>query len=284
MSATIKSGSDRTLVNQDNQPCLLAYDATNDLLRRIRITPGGDLEVLNYTQGEGIALGLLVGKTNLNKFGYNGAVGATEEPVWDGSAAYSWQTSAQALEILSSNDEDASGGVGGDTGAQTVQIYGLDANYAEQNETVTLKGQTAVDLTKTYIRVSRMIVRTAGSAGKNLGTLTLRLDGGGVTQAIISIGRNQTLMCLWTVTAGMTLYLTEFFGSVSVNKTTEFILKVRPFGEVFQTKKMVTLNQDYADFPYKHPLVIQAKSDVSLDAQTSVGGGIVSGGFSGWYE
>jgi hypothetical protein len=200
-----------------------------------------------------IARGNIREATQINKFGYNGAVGATEEPVWDGSAAYTWQTSAQALEIISSSDEDASGGVGGDTGAQTVQIYGLDANYAEQNETVTLKGQTAVDLANTYLRVSRMIVR-------------------------------QTLMCLWTVPAGKTLYLTEFFGSVSVNKTTEFILKVRPFGEVFQTKKMVTLNQVYAEFPYKHPLVIAAKSDISLDAMTSIGGGIVSGGFSGWYE
>jgi hypothetical protein len=91
-------------------------------------------------------------------------------------------------------------------------------------------------------------------------------------------------MAMWTVPNGKTFYLTEFFGSVSVNKTTEFILKVRPLGEVFQTKKIVTLNQVYADFPYKHPLVIAAKSDVSLDAMTSVGGGIVSGGFSGWYE
>jgi hypothetical protein len=111
-----------------------------------------------------IARGNIREATQINKFGYNGAVGATEEPVWDGSAAYTWQTSAQALEIISSSDEDASGGVGGDTGAQTVQIYGLDANYAEQNETVTLKGQTAVDLANTYLRVSRMIVRSAGSA------------------------------------------------------------------------------------------------------------------------
>jgi hypothetical protein len=282
--SNLKNTSDRSLSNRDGQRGLLAYDATNDCLKHLRITPGGDLEVLSYTQGEGIALGLLTGKTNLNKFGYNGAVGAVEEPVWDGSAAYTWQTSAQALEILSSDDEDASGGVGGDTGAQTVQIYGLDSNWDEQNETITLKGQTAVDLNNTYIRVSRMIVRSAGSAGKNLGTLTLRLDGGGVTQAIIAIGRNQTLMAMWTVPNGKTFYLTEFFGSVSVNKTTEFILKVRPLNEVFQTKKMVTLNQVYADFPYKHPLVITAKSDISLDAKTSVGGGIVSGGFSGWYE
>jgi hypothetical protein len=91
-------------------------------------------------------------------------------------------------------------------------------------------------------------------------------------------------MALWTVPAGFTFYLTEFFGSVSVNKTTEFILKVRPLGEVFQTKKIITLNQVYAELPYKHPLVVAEKSDISLDAMTSVGGGVVSGGFSGWYE
>jgi hypothetical protein len=282
--SNLKNTSDRSLSNRDGQRGLLAYDSANDKLRNLICSNTGDLHVLEHTHGEAIAAGYYEGHYNLNKFGYNGAVGATEEPVWDGSAAYTWQTSAQALEILSSDDEDASGGVGGDTGAQTVQIYGLDSNWDEQNETITLKGQTAVDLNNTYIRVSRMIVRSAGSAGKNLGTLTLRLDGGGVTQAIISIGRNQTLMAMWTVPNGMTFYLTEFCGSVSVNKTTEFILKVRPLDEVFQTKKMVTLNQVYADFPYKHPLVIAAKSDVSLDAKTSVGGGIVSGGFSGWYE
>jgi hypothetical protein len=284
MSSRIIESSDRSICNQDKQQPLMGYDRINGVIRLLEVSNNGDLHVITHTHGEAISEGYFEGSTNLNKFGYNGAVGATEEPIWDGSVAYPWQTTAQALEILSSDDEDADGGVGGDTGAKTVQIYGLDANYAEQNETVTLNGQTAVDLTNTYIRVSRMIVRSAGSAGKNLGTLTLRVDGAGATQAIISIGRNQTLMALWTVPAGKTFYLTEFFGSVSVAKTTEFILKVRPFGEVFQTKKMLTLNQDYAEFPYKHPLVINTKSDISLDAMTSVGGGIVSGGFSGWYE
>ena len=46
MSATIKEGSDRTIVNQDKQPALLMYDSTTDKLVHVEVDSSGHLKVV----------------------------------------------------------------------------------------------------------------------------------------------------------------------------------------------------------------------------------------------
>lgn len=217
----------------------------------------------------------------LRKFGHNPDVGAVEEDVWDGGGVYTgWITAAETVDIVSDDANDDAGG----TGALTVQIYGLDASFAEQNETLTMDGVTPVTSSGTYIRIFRAVVRTAGSQGENDGTITVDGTTSGAVLAKILPLMNQTLMALWTVPASKTAYLTHFYAATSSNKATEVLLRVRPENEVFHVNKLVTINQGTTILPYDFPLPITAKSDISVSASAVGGGGDVSGGFDLWYE
>lgn len=102
-----------------------------------------------------------------DSFGFNADIDSTTETVWAQSAVYTVPTAAQTLNIVSTSTADTSAG----TGARTVQVTGLDGNYNEQVETVTMNGTTNVLTTKSYIAVNRLVVLTAGSGFSNAGII-----------------------------------------------------------------------------------------------------------------
>ncbi len=232
-----------------------------------------------------IAEGIVPDHDLIRKFGHNGAIGASLETVWTASTLYTWIPTATILKISSGDVDDNSGG----DGARTVEIIGLDANYDEQSEIVILTGQTAKNTIGTYIRIHRMIVRTAGVSEGNEGILYAG-TGNVVTgvpaniYATVPVGTNQTEMALWTVPAGHTAFLVQTYGFSSASKSTEFELRVRPFGEVLQIKyRFHTLDSGYImDLPF--PLVMTEKSDVEICVLAGATGGDASAGFSCWYE
>lgn len=151
-------------------------------------TPSGSR--LALSNGFGIALGLVPGFTKIGGFGYNPNVTGSGQDIWSGGGAYTFLTVASQLEILSSSASDTAAG----TGARTVTISGLDANYNPLVQLVTLNGTSAVAVPGTFLRVNDMILTTAGSAATNVGNITLRVVSGGATQAymLASAGRHQS--------------------------------------------------------------------------------------------
>jgi hypothetical protein len=291
----------------------------------------------------------------LRKFGHNSDVGAAIEDVWDGAAAYVYQTSAEILKVSSGDVDDqgdtlssgtATGGStttlidtaatfssdgvaagdvvlddtniecgfvltvdfetqitlsiakgtafksgdsyrvvnANDTGAAVVEVQGLDTNYDRQKEYVVLATAASVDTSNSYIRVFRAKVVHAGSSGFNEGIISIKNNAETNTLAAISLGQNQTLMALWTVPDGFTAYLTNLYASTSSSKATEVYLYVRPFGSVFQVKKLITIFEGASQLFYDFPLNIAQRSDIAIRAATAGGGGEVSAGFDLWYE
>ena len=138
------------------------------------------------------------------KFGFNNDIGTAEETVWDGGGLYEYIATAATLNVSSSSALDAAGG----TGASNVEISGLDENFKEASETLTLNGQTAVVTTNKYIRVFRMKITGSATADAsfptNAGDIYAGLGGpaSGVPTtpyAKITAGEGQTLMALWTI-------------------------------------------------------------------------------------
>lgn len=218
------------------------------------------------------------------KFGYNPAVGTTEESIWDAGGLYVYPSAATVMTVSSSSANDTADG----TGARTIVIAGLDANYNEASETITLNGQTAVSTTKSYIRMFRARVTSAGSGGTNAGDISIGT--GTVTSGVpanvfarISTGEAQTLMTIYTVPAGYTAYMqqgTISSGTELSNKYVTVRLKVRPFGEVFQTKALVTLTDQFIGFDFGVALTIPEKSDIEARAISSSGDNAVACTFS----
>jgi len=214
------------------------------------------------------------------KFGYNGTVGTDEEAIWTEGGAYSYLSSATTLKISSASTADASAG----TGARTVSISGLDADYNEISETVTLNGQTAVNTTNEYLRVFRMQVLTAGSGGANAGkvyagTGTVTSGVPANKYAVIDAGENQTLMALWTVPAGYTAYIHQLNvsqGATTANKYATIRLKIRNEGAVFATKLKFDVMQQTYGSQYMIPIVVAEKSDIEVTGDSQSGDNTVS--------
>jgi len=117
---------------------------------------------LQSLYGYQIRKGELYNLKAINKFGYRDAVGTDKSTIGEVGDNYDLLTSAQALTVSSSSANDASGG----TGARTLKLYGLDENYNEASETISLNGQNGVSTAVSYIRVYRATVESAGSSGR----------------------------------------------------------------------------------------------------------------------
>lgn len=244
------------------------------------ITSDGALQVQERFLA--IAKGEVTGHTLMLKFGRNTDVdtGAAED-VWEGGGLYTFDTTAQSLEIISSAAADD--GSPGGTGARTITVRGLDANYAEQVETVTLNGTTAVALSGTWLRVHRCQVATAGSSEANEGTLTVRLAGAGASRLVVGPLNGQTLMAVYTIPAGKTGYVVQYYISGNASPTAptmDVSLWTRSSGGVRNLKhqQALTAGQEMR-YVFGSPFQITEKTDVWLRAQSSVNNSDVCGGF-----
>ena len=207
------------------------------------------------------------------KFGFNLDIDDSLETIWAEGGLYSYLSAASVLKISSSSTDDTSAG----TGARTITISGLDANYDEISESVTLNGQTAVNTTQSFLRVFRMIVDTAGSGGQNAGVIYAGT--GTVTSGVpankygtIAVGDNQTLMCFWTVPRGYTAYLYQIDISMNTEVANKFgtvSIVARPEGGVFNVKDKFALSQDIIHQEFKHPIKFAEKTDLEVRAIAS---------------
>jgi len=235
-----------------------------------------------------VARGQVDGHKTLYKFGINGDVGTSIETVWAQGGTYVYPASATVMKISSSSADDAAAG----TGARTISIAGLDANYNEISETVILNGQTEVNTVNSYLRISRMFVVTAGSGATaagiiyaGVGTVTTGVPA--TIYGMIAFGANQTQMAFWTVPAGYTLYFMGTFyssGNATANAFTNFQLIQRPFGGVFRQQSS-TRTPGSGDFvlDLHTPIAFAEKTDIEVRAIASAGASNVSAEFEGIY-
>lgn len=217
----------------------------------------------------------------IHKFGFNPSVDTNLATVWLQGGLYSYLSSASTLYISSSSTADTGAG----TGARTVTVSGLDNNFDQKVETVTLNGQSGVELNgSTWFRVNRIVVNTAGSGGANAGVLYVGTEAsptGGVPTnkyATVGIGDNQTLMMTYTIPRGYTAFITQkdVSASSSAGKFAILSLVARPFGGVFNVKDRVLSSQGYSSIAYPYPLKFTEKTDIEVRAKADSAGGTVT--------
>lgn len=114
---------------------------------------------------------------------------------------YPWLTSASQLQVSSSSANDAApAGIG----TRTVRIVGLDANYNQIVETVSMNGTTPVVTTNNFFRVNvfAAVAPSASLTAVNAGDITLQKAGGGNILNIMRAGSNFGNSAVYTVPAG----------------------------------------------------------------------------------
>lgn len=189
-----------------------------------------------------VATGDVRGHGAINKFGNNQDIdSAAVEDIWDGGGLWNEPTATQVYTIISTSTADTGAG----TGARTLEVNGLDSTGLLQSEIITLAGTTAVTLANQYQMIHRMIVRSAGAGGANVGTITANAVTDANITAQITIANNQTLMAVYKIPSDSDGCITNVYGSIlrSGGPTTavDIILYAKPIGEVWQVKHISSL-------------------------------------------
>src|SRR6056300_2068103 len=140
-----------------------------------------------------LARGQIRGATVRNIFGYQTNVTTSFIPAWEVAGTYTYPTgSGLAMTVESTSTSD---------NGKTVLIQGLDSDYNDKTETVTLNSASA-PVTDLFFRINDVIL-TSGTT--NIGTITLK--NAGTTYAGIRIGDGRNQASIYTVPANREFYL-----------------------------------------------------------------------------
>lgn len=197
--------------------------------------------------------------------------------IWNRAAAYTFPASATSMTISSSSTADV---------GQQVLINGLDANYNPVSFVASLNGQNAVMTVQSFIRINDVIVVApngslaypVGDIYVGTGTVTAGVPAN--VYGFVSAGDNQSLVGVYTVPAGYTLYLTG--GSVNtaglavnVFMTVDFhasVLGAASAQRVDYLTARIFASNGFQFFPYAQPVAVTEKTDIYDTVLGSVAG------------
>jgi len=234
-----------------------------------------------------VSRGFVKGHTAIYKFGHNSDVNSVEETIWDGGGIYEHPTSAAQWYVSSSNAADTAAG----TGAREIRIFGLDANYNEISEDITLTGQTQKITVNSYLRIFRAFVTEAGTGGSAAGDIYVAASGAtlgvpdNAVYAKITQTSNQTLMTVYTVPAGHTLYLDDTSMNAGISLANNYLTArfvTREFGSnVFRDQIRIILQSGNFIEKFEYPLRINEKTDIEIRAISTSNNNPVSANWQG---
>jgi len=205
-----------------------------------------------------LSAGRVVNTKFIDKFGYNSAVGGSFETVWDGNNVYTYISTAGTATATSSDTSSDNDG--------TVEVTGLDANYNEITETLTIGGSAG---TQQFYRVFRARMVTPNTGSTNVGNVTITVDS--QSAAIITAGYGQTLMALYTVPLKYNAYLIQLDVGAAKDLETEIKILVRngTSGSAWNTKAFITKRGGFSEKNWRIPIEIPEKHDIEVRAKGS---------------
>jgi len=211
-----------------------------------------------------VAVGRVAGWAHVNKFGHNPDVDMTpDEDIWEVGGDYTgFITTPTTLEMFSSDANDTVAG----TGAQIIELQGLDSDFLEQTEQVAMSGAGTVISLNKYVRINRVFVVSVGSVGANIGVVTVQ-DTQPVTMASIAINDNQTHQAVYTVPTDKQGLITVVWAGIGTGSAagvaTDIELLIRPFGQALRTMFLLGLTSHWSH-NLMPPIHVEAKSDIKL--------------------
>ena len=206
-----------------------------------------------------VARGKVRGASVVNIFGFNASTTTNMRALWElaDTTDYVFPTSAVNMTVTSDAADDG----------KTMKIFGLDANYEEIQELVTLNNATPPVTTLAFFRINNVVMISATN------TANVSVTNGGVTYARINANLGTNQASIYTVPAGCEFYLYRidaFMNDASAAKPGLFRNRVSfPNGRVLRVADTPYLNQMNIkrDFPFKY----DEKTDIQLQVRTLSG-------------
>lgn len=203
-----------------------------------------------------VAKGNIWDSKALNIFGFNRTVGTAFETLWDDGGNYVFPSSALVMSAVSSSASDT----------MNLLISGLDANYNEITETVTLAGTSAVQTTLSFLRINSAVILS----GSNVGNISI--SNGGTNYAYISATLGTTQACIYTVPAGHSVYLFRIDCTSGTNNGQKYLtirnLVCNDSGRKLRVSE-ATFSTSQVSFDRQVPFKIEEKTDFSFEAKSS---------------
>ena len=211
--------------------------------------------------------------SGVQKFGYNPTVGSTFETVWDGGNVYTYISTASTATATSDAAASADDGT-------TVKVFGLDANYDQVEETLTVGAGAG---TVEFQRIYRAYVVNAAAGITNVGNVNITVDS--VVAARINATNGQTLMCVYTIPRNYQAFVMQIDAGAKKNQEHELRMVARSVsnGNAFNTKAYVTMTGGFFEKNYHVPIKLPPKTDIELQATASATSA-VAGGFELFLE
>lgn len=226
------------------------------------------------------ALGRIKGVTNIDRFSENPDVDTLSVPedIWTVGGTLTYLTTAQKLQFVSSDANDTDGG----TGARTISVDGLNGNYDQVSETITMNGTTRVLTENAYLRLHNAFVMTAGSNGGTVGTITIDTGAATPVQGQISVGVNRTVLSQYTVPRNHVALVNRVYVDTANADGARVQFQIRPFGGVFYPIRRYFSFQSHVQVNADGFMVlIEEKTDMKLVVLTVVQNNtIVIGGYN----
>jgi len=204
-----------------------------------------------------VAEGNITDHSFIHKFGAvpalsNGATGS----VWDiNDTVYPWSAfdTAGVVNLDRANTSDAN---------KVITVIGLDADYNETQESITLTNASNNTGTVVFKRVFRAFVADGTT---NVGNIDIQRAS--TTVARITATKGQTLMAVYTVPAGYTGYLYKGTASAQSGADATGNMFVRFFGQQsFRTQHTFEVGGTGGQYTYEFtfPPPIPEKSDIDV--------------------
>lgn len=191
---------------------------------------------------------------------------------------YTYLTSAEQLKVSSSSTNDTSNW----TWTRTIRIYGLDANFAEIDEIVTMDWTNVVTTTKSFIRVFRVITNTCWTLFTNSWNINITNNAWTNQLVYIPAWDWQTLMTMRTVPAWKIAYITQISASNDSWKGARFSLYTRLNDGWILYPRAVKYRAYLVWWnnvvPFNIPFKIPAKTDIEVRFTTPSNAWTTSGG------
>jgi len=227
-----------------------------------------------------VALGRVTGWRALRKFGRNDDVDGTEE-MWEYGTSRVLPVTAATLSVVSSSSQDTNTT---GTGAWTITVEGLDADYEELTETITMNGTSPVSSTGVFFRVNRAYVLTGGTGDTNVGNIDISINA--AEQAFIEADEGQTHQTHYTVPAGHTVLvtgLTVVTGTLGGSSSLVVESQIKLLGGMWRAISAVDLT-DGQTYQSRNTIgtVIPEKTEIRQKLILSGANGNVAGIFNGY--
>tara|TARA_B100001939_G_scaffold143952_1_gene124641 strand:+ start:842 stop:1579 length:738 start_codon:yes stop_codon:yes gene_type:complete len=219
-----------------------------------------------------VSRGKVRGATAVHKFGAVPELSQnTTGTAWDkNDTVYPWSSFSSAGVIVAQTANASDDG-------KKVTVLGLDSDYNETSEVFTLSSSGTVTGSVNFIRVYRAFI---SEGDNNVGTITFQK--GGTDVLLITAGKGQTLMAIYTVPAGYTGYLYQGTASAESGADATGDMFVRYFGQsafrIGHTFEVAGAGGEY-NYQFTFPVQIPEKSDIDVRFSTRTNNGRYTASF-----